>query len=105
MTGYTDKAPAHASGESSAAPPNTPLSTLSIVIPNFNYGAFVSDSVRSALAVDWPDVEVIVVDDGSADDSLRVLEGFGYRITVISQENAGLVRPAIVDSPPAEATP
>lgn len=62
---------------------------LSVVIPNYNYGRYIGDAVESALAVDWPDVEVIVVDDGSTDDSLRVLSTFGPRITVIAQENAG----------------
>jgi hypothetical protein len=62
---------------------------LSIVMPNYNYGRFLGDAVRSALAVEWPDVEVIVVDDGSTDDSLGVLDAFGDRITVITQENSG----------------
>ncbi|WP_375432503.1 glycosyltransferase family 2 protein [uncultured Friedmanniella sp.] len=65
------------------------MTTLSIVMPNYNYGHFVADAVRSALDVDWPDVEVIVVDDGSTDNSLEVLAAFGDRITVISQENSG----------------
>jgi glycosyltransferase involved in cell wall biosynthesis len=65
------------------------MQRFSIVIPNYNYGRFLGDAVRSALAVDWPDVEVIVVDDGSTDDSLQVLADFGDRITVITQENAG----------------
>ncbi|MGE3285967.1 MAG: glycosyltransferase family 2 protein [Pseudonocardia sp.] len=65
------------------------MKKLSIVIPNYNYGRFVGDAVRSALAVDWPDVEVIVVDDGSTDDSLKVLACFGDRITVLTQENSG----------------
>jgi glycosyltransferase involved in cell wall biosynthesis len=62
---------------------------LSIVIPNYNYGGFIGEAVASALAVDWPDLEVIVVDDGSTDQSLDVLAGFGKRIRVIRQENAG----------------
>jgi glycosyltransferase involved in cell wall biosynthesis len=65
------------------------MKRLSIVIPNYNYGRFVAETVESALAVDWPDVEVVVVDDGSTDDSLAVLRGFGDRIVLVSQENAG----------------
>jgi glycosyltransferase involved in cell wall biosynthesis len=65
------------------------MKRLSIVIPNYNYGAFVGEAVESALAVEWPDVEVIVVDDGSTDDSLGVLRGFGDRIVLVAQENAG----------------
>lgn len=65
------------------------MQRLSIVIPNYNYARFLGEAVESALAVDWPDVEVIVVDDGSTDDSLAVLNRFGNRIAVIAQENAG----------------
>lgn len=62
---------------------------LSIVIPNYNYGDFVGEAVASALAVDWPDVEVIVVDDGSTDDSLDVLADLREQITLLTQENSG----------------
>ncbi len=65
------------------------MQRLSIVIPNYNYGKFVGAAVSSALALDWPHIEVIVVDDGSTDDSLEVLRGFGNRIKLISQANAG----------------
>jgi hypothetical protein len=63
--------------------------TFSVVIPNYNYGRFLGAAVGSALALDWPAVEVIVVDDGSTDDSLEVLAAFGDRITVLQQENSG----------------
>lgn len=65
------------------------MQRLSVVIPNYNYGRYVGEAVRSALAVDWPDVEVVVVDDGSTDRSLEILRAFGNRITLVSQENAG----------------
>ena len=50
---------------------------FSIVIPNYNYGRFVGQAIESALAVEWPDLEVIVVDDGSTDNSREVIESFG----------------------------
>jgi glycosyltransferase involved in cell wall biosynthesis len=53
---------------------------LSIVIGNYNYGDFVSAAIESALAVDWPDKEVIVVDDGSTDASRSIIEGFCGRV-------------------------
>lgn len=65
------------------------MERLSVVMPNYNYGRFIGEAVESALALDWPDVEVIVVDDGSTDDSLEVLASFGDKITVIRQENSG----------------
>lgn len=62
---------------------------LSIIIPNYNYGDYVGAAIDSALAVDWPDVEVIVVDDGSTDGSRQVIESYGDAITAIFQDNSG----------------
>jgi glycosyltransferase involved in cell wall biosynthesis len=53
---------------------------LSIIIANYNYRDFVGSAIISALAVDWPDKEVIVVDDASTDDSRKVIEGFRGRV-------------------------
>jgi hypothetical protein len=53
---------------------------LSIIIANYNYRDFVGAAIESALAVDWSDKEVIVVDDASTDDSGSVIEGFRDRI-------------------------
>jgi glycosyltransferase involved in cell wall biosynthesis len=63
--------------------------TVSVVIPNYNYDAFLGAAIDSALALDWPDVEVIVVDDGSTDNSRAVIERYGDRVTKIYQANAG----------------
>jgi glycosyltransferase involved in cell wall biosynthesis len=49
---------------------------LSIIIANHNYRDFVGPAIESALAVDWLDKEVIVVDDASTDDSRSIIEGF-----------------------------
>jgi glycosyltransferase involved in cell wall biosynthesis len=49
---------------------------LSIIIANYNYRNFVGAAIESALAVDWADKEVIVVDDASTDDSRSIIEGF-----------------------------
>ncbi len=65
------------------------LRRLSVVVPNHNYGQFVGSAIDSALAVDWPEVEVIVIDDGSTDDSWSVIRSFGSRITAIRQERSG----------------
>jgi len=54
---------------------------LSIIIANYNYCDFVGATIESALTVDWPDKEVIVVDDASTDDSWSIIEGFRGRVT------------------------
>jgi len=66
----------------------TPL--VSVVIPTYNYGHLLAAAVDSALAQTYPAVEVVVVDDGSTDDTPSRLAGYGDRIRVIRQENQGL---------------
>jgi glycosyltransferase involved in cell wall biosynthesis len=62
---------------------------VSIVIPNHNYARFLPAAIDSALAQTYSPVEVIVVDDGSTDDSRAVIESYGSRITPIMKPNAG----------------
>jgi glycosyltransferase involved in cell wall biosynthesis len=62
---------------------------VSILINNYNYGRFLGDAIESALAQSYPNVEVIVVDDGSSDNSREVMAGFGSRIKPIYRENGG----------------
>jgi glycosyltransferase involved in cell wall biosynthesis len=53
---------------------------LSVIIANYNYRDFVGAAIESALAVDWPDKEVIVVDDASTDDSRSVIDAFRGKV-------------------------
>jgi glycosyltransferase involved in cell wall biosynthesis len=66
---------------------NEPLS--SIIICNYNYAEFLGSCIESALAQSYKNVEIIVVDDGSTDNSLQVIASFGNRITAVSQRNGG----------------
>jgi hypothetical protein len=56
-----------------------PTMKLSVIIANHNYRDFVGAAIDSALSIDWPAKEVIVVDDGSTDDSRTVIESFAGR--------------------------
>lgn len=64
---------------------------LSVVIPNYNYESYIADAIESALKIDWPDVEIIVVDDGSTDNSRSVIERYHGRVLSIYQSNQGQV--------------
>jgi glycosyltransferase involved in cell wall biosynthesis len=63
---------------------------VAVVIPSFNYGKFVVGAVESALAQTYRRREVVVVDDGSTDDTRDRLAPYQDRIRYIYQSNQGL---------------
>jgi glycosyltransferase involved in cell wall biosynthesis len=65
------------------------MTSVAIVINNFNYGSYIREAIESALNQDLPAHRVIVVDDGSTDDSWDVITSFGSDITAIRQRNTG----------------
>ncbi len=62
---------------------------VSIVVNNYNYERYLGRAIDSALAQSYPHVEVIVVDDGSSDGSLGVVEGYGGRVVAVAKPNGG----------------
>ena len=64
--------------------------TVSVIIPSFNRARLVALTIDSVLAQTWRDVEVIVIDDGSTDDTPAVLAGYGNRIRSVRQPNRGM---------------
>jgi len=62
---------------------------VSIVIRNWNYGCFLRDAVDSALAQTHEPIEVVVVDDGSTDDSREILTLYGNQIRAVLKDNGG----------------
>jgi len=62
---------------------------VSAIIPTYNRAHVICDAVESILAQTYREIEVIVVDDGSKDDTLPRLKQYGDRIRVVSQANAG----------------
>ena len=69
---------------------------ISVLMPAYNHGKYVKAAVRSVLSQDWPRIELIVVDDGSADNTWEVLQSLRAecearceRVEMWRQENCG----------------
>jgi len=66
------------------------IPAVSVVIPAFNYGRFVTEAVDSVLAQTMAPREIIVVDDGSTDDTRQRLSRYASRVKYVHQANQGL---------------
>lgn len=66
------------------------MRTVSVIIPTYNYGRFIKEAIDSALGQTYAPLEVVVVDDGSTDDTSAVVAEFGELVRYIKQENAGV---------------
>jgi glycosyltransferase involved in cell wall biosynthesis len=62
---------------------------VSVIIPTFNRAGVIRESIDSILAQTYRDTEIIIVDDGSTDDTAKKLSIYGNRIRMVYQENAG----------------
>lgn len=71
--------------------PNVVPGLVSVVTATYNMGRYITETIDAVLGQDYPHVESIVVDDGSTDDTLRVLEKYAGdpRVRIVQQENAG----------------
>ena len=66
--------------------------TVSVIISSYNYDRFIGETIESVLAQTRPADEVIVVDDGSTDNSTDVIRSFGSPVTLITQKNQGVCK-------------
>ena len=67
--------------------PDLPLVT--VVTPSFNQGRFIRDTIESVLAQDYPNVEYIIIDGASTDDTASVCAEYADRLTFISEKDRG----------------
>jgi hypothetical protein len=64
---------------------------VSVVVINYNYGRYLKECIESVLSQDYEPIEVIVVDDGSTDDSRGVIDSYSGRLLASYQENGGVI--------------
>jgi glycosyltransferase involved in cell wall biosynthesis len=62
---------------------------LSVLVNNYNYGRFLRECIDSVLSQDHPDFELIVVDDGSTDDSADIIRSYGDALVPVIKANGG----------------
>ena len=70
---------------------NTACPLISVVVPAYNVETRISDSLDSIIAQDYPNLEIIVVDDASTDATLAIVQSYNDpRIKVFNNENHGV---------------
>ena len=68
------------------------MDTISVIVPAYNIGPWLGRSLDSLLAQTWPQLEIIVVDDGSTDNTAQVMRAYAEKtdkISTVFQENGG----------------
>ncbi|HQQ62934.1 MAG TPA: glycosyltransferase [Pseudomonadales bacterium] len=73
--------------------PATDMPLVSVIVPCYNHATFVATCLESILAQDYPAIEIIVIDDGSPDNSFTIASQFaGQRgLQLLQQENRGFI--------------
>lgn len=61
---------------------------VSVIITTYNYGHLIAESIDSVINQDYPDAELIVVDDGSTDDTAEVVARYGERVRYLRQPHS-----------------
>jgi len=63
---------------------------ISVIIPTYNSREYICEAIESVLRQSYKNYEIIVIDDGSTDDTVRLLDSKYRGLRIVSQKNAGL---------------
>ena len=63
---------------------------VSVIIPSYNCETYIAETINSVLAQDYPSIELLIIDDGSTDDTCKIIEQYSNRLKLIQQQNAGV---------------
>jgi len=63
---------------------------VTVIVPAHNSGRWIAGCIRSIGGQTYPNLEIIVVDDGSEDDTVRIIKGLGIKLNLIEQKNRGV---------------
>ena len=63
---------------------------VSVIIPNYNYGRYIEECLLSVTNQSYKNLEIIIVDDGSTDDSISILEKYNTQIILVRKDNSGV---------------
>jgi len=67
-----------------------PIPSVTVVIPTYNAAGFIEETLRSVLGQTFGDFEVIVIDDGSTDETCSIASAMGAKVRVLKQKRAGV---------------
>jgi glycosyltransferase involved in cell wall biosynthesis len=65
------------------------ISLVSIITPSYNQGEFIEETIKSVLSQDYPEIEYIVVDGGSTDNTIEIIKKYEGKIKWVSEKDSG----------------